>query len=162
MSSTLSFGSARVAFIVTLALVGCATSATVGDADPSPEPVTDPGHASLPAPQASSASHDGQDGNDAAATDGHDAGTTSGMDASKKPDSAPPPPPPPPAICINEAGAPWSAQTPCGCDKDCVTGLTCAQVGGLVDPWCCAPSGIACSDANDCCGQLLCVAGKCK
>ena len=159
MSPQLASLSARTAVLLAFVLVGCATTASVGDTDLGPDPVAEPAQASLPAPSTPSNTT-----GDAGKGTGKDGGAVPAKDAGSKPDAAPPPPPPPPPpqICINEAGAPWTVQTECGCDKDCTTGLVCAQVGGLVSPWCCAPVATACNDANDCCGQLLCVSGKCQ
>ncbi|MBX3191299.1 MAG: hypothetical protein KF819_30155 [Labilithrix sp.] len=131
---------------------GCATTATVDDADLATEPATSDG-AMLPPPS--------QPSGEAGASKG--SGDSGGKDAGKK-DSAPPPPPPPPLpkICINEAGAPFGPQTACGCDKDCVSGLVCDRVGALLVDWCCAATNVACAEHNDCCGNLLCVGGVCK
>lgn len=50
-------------------------------------------------------------------------------------------------------------ETPCDSVAQCCQGARCAQVGGLAQNWCCAPSGGACTTSNDCCGNALCDPG---
>jgi hypothetical protein len=165
MSSLLATPIARAASLAALVLVGCATTSAITSGDIAPDTVVDPAHATLPSPsdRSGSSGSSGSSGAGDAGGKGTDGGATPTRDAGASLDAAPPPPPPPPPqICANEAGVPWAAQTECGCDKDCAAGLTCAQVGGLAQPWCCAPAKVACADDNDCCGQLLCVSGACQ
>jgi hypothetical protein len=53
-------------------------------------------------------------------------------------------------------------QTPCNGPNDCCLGAQCAQVGGLVQDWCCAPQDGGCLEDNDCCGDLRCTGGACN
>jgi hypothetical protein len=53
-------------------------------------------------------------------------------------------------------------QTPCNAPTDCCLGATCAQVGGLVQDWCCSPQDGGCTEDNDCCGSLRCTNQLCN
>jgi hypothetical protein len=65
-------------------------------------------------------------------------------------------PPPKPASCLSPANACFAPQAKCGCAEDCCGGLTCGQIGGLVQTSCCAVQDRECTESNDCCGQLQC------
>jgi hypothetical protein len=153
MRNTLVFFAISGGICLAISGAACATTATVPD-DPLPATKTDRAP-SLPPP---SNTDTPPAADDPPSPPGSSSGGTTKKDASPPP-PPPPPPPPIPQICINEAGPPLAVQTPCGCDKDCTTGLVCAEVGALLDPWCCAPLGGECADYNDCCGEMLCVTG---